>query len=138
VQQRLLTRLPNAATRPRVTFLDDPETSAKLSAEDVVIGELVQNPSEIAATNAATPSSTLVTLLRDPESDVRNLAAGDPSTPLEALDTVRAASSWILANPRVPITLLHRLLDRALLDDDYDVVNACKKVLAARTLRAGS
>lgn len=91
---------------------------------------------EIAAANAATPSSTLVTLLRDLEDGVRNLAAGNPSTPLEALDTVRADSTWILANPRLPDTLLRRLLDRALLDDDEDVVYACKQVLAARTLRA--
>jgi hypothetical protein len=45
-------------------------------------------------------------------------------------------SSWILSNPRVPDTLVRRLLDRALLDDDRNVADDCKEVLAARALRA--
>jgi hypothetical protein len=242
VQQRLMARLPDAATRPRVTFLDDPEASARLAVGDAVIGELVQNPNAtaetllaaanycriingdalfctslrerrdlaadlleilddgtgrsdewagmvlqsqyatraqveravphyycgdreilgavhslltvpdgtwwnalatsthgrlraIAAANAATPPSALVTLLDDPEDDVRNLAAGNPSIPLEAVHTIRANSSWILANPTLPDTFLHRLLEHALRGHDHDTVYACKKVLAARALR---
>lgn len=97
---------------------------------------------EIAAAHAATAPATLVTLLRDPENDVSGLAAANPSTPAAALAvaartaTVSAGSSWILTNPRVPDTLVRRLLDRALLDDDSIGAAACKKVLAARTLRA--
>jgi hypothetical protein len=91
---------------------------------------------EIAAGHAATPAATLVTLLRDPEGDVAGLASNNPATPPEALANTRAGSSWVLANPRVPDTLVRSLLDRALLDADYNVASDCKKVFAARTLRA--
>jgi hypothetical protein len=90
---------------------------------------------EIAAAHAATAPATLVKLLRDSEHDVRGLASANPSTPLEALANADA-SSWVLSNPRVPDTVVRRLLDRALLDDDYSGSSNCKKVLAARALRA--
>jgi hypothetical protein len=89
---------------------------------------------EIAAANAATPAATLVKLLRDPENDVKGPAAANPSTPIDALNTVPIDGlSWVLANPRVPDSLIRSRLDQALRDDD-----SCKKVLAARTLRAAS
>ena len=75
--------------------------------------------------------------MRDPDTDVSSPAAANPSTPLEAL-TSAGHISWILANPRVPDALVHSLLDRALADADYSASDACKKVLAARALRAAS
>jgi hypothetical protein len=91
---------------------------------------------EIAAAHAATAPATLVTLLRDPENDVKGLASANPSTPAEALSTAIDGSSWVLNNPRVPETLVRRLLDRALVENETNVASDCKEVLAARTLRA--
>lgn len=89
----------------------------------------------IAAANAATPPATLVTLMRDPDTDVSSPAAANPSTPLEAL-TSAGHVSWVLSNPRVPDTLVRKLLESALADADTLTADACKKVLAARALRA--
>jgi hypothetical protein len=91
----------------------------------------------VAAANAATPAATLVTLLRDPETDVSAPAAANPSTPVESL-TQAGHISWILSNPRIPDARVRSLLDRALADADDSGANACKKVLAARALRAAS
>jgi hypothetical protein len=93
---------------------------------------------EIAAGHAATPPATLVKLLRDTEGSVSGLASNNPATPAEALATTREGSSWVLDNPRVPDTVVRQLLDRALADAEYNVASACKKVLAARALRATS
>lgn len=93
---------------------------------------------EVAAANIATPPATLVTLLRDPDGDVAGLASANPSTPSQALANTRAGVSWVLDNPQVPETLVRQLLDRALAEADYNVSSACKKVLAARVLRAAS
>jgi hypothetical protein len=92
----------------------------------------------IAAANAATPAATLVTLLRDRDTDVSAPAAANPSTPLESVTAAIGHISWILSNPRIPDTLVRRLLDRALAEGDYSASDACKKVLAARALRAAS
>jgi hypothetical protein len=92
---------------------------------------------EIAATNAATPPAALAALIRDPESDVSMHAAANPSTPLEALSQA-GHISWILSNPRIPDTMVRSLLDRALKESDDLGATACKKVLAARALRAAS
>jgi hypothetical protein len=92
----------------------------------------------IAAANAATPAATLVKLLRDPETDVSAPAAANPSTPLESVTGAIGHIGWILSNPRVPDTLVRSLLDRALTEGDYTASDACKKVLAARALRAAS
>jgi hypothetical protein len=91
----------------------------------------------IAAANAGTPPATLVTLMRDPDTDVSAPAAANPSTPIEAL-TGAGHISWILSNPRVPDTMVRSLLERALADADYTAADACKKVMAARALRAAS
>jgi hypothetical protein len=91
---------------------------------------------EIAARNAATPAATLVTLMKDPESDVSSGAASNPSTPIEVLSTASGHVGWALANPRVPDTLVRSLLDRALAEGESSAADDCKKVLAARALRA--
>jgi hypothetical protein len=91
----------------------------------------------IAAANAATPAATLVTLMKDPESDVSSPAAANPSTPVEAL-TSAGHIGWILNNPRVTDAMVRDLLNRSLADADYNAADACKKVLAARALRAAS
>jgi hypothetical protein len=92
---------------------------------------------EIAATNAATPPAALATLMRDPESDVTMHAAANPSTPQESL-TQAGHIGWILSNPRIPDTMVRSLLDRALKEGDDLAAADCKKVLAARALRATS
>jgi hypothetical protein len=92
----------------------------------------------IAAANAATPAAALVKLLRDADADVSAPAAANPSTPLESVTAAIGHISWILSNPRVPDTLVRKLLDRALAEGDYTASDACKKVLAARALRAAS
>jgi hypothetical protein len=94
---------------------------------------------EVAATNVATPAATLVKLLRDPETDVSMHAAANPSTPLEAITATQVGHiGWILANPRITDAMVRSLLDRALKDADDLAASDCKKVLAARTLRAAS
>lgn len=51
--------------------------------------------------------------------------------------SLRAIAAANAATPSSTlVTLLHRLLDRALSDDDHEVVHACKEVLAARVPRA--
>jgi hypothetical protein len=91
----------------------------------------------IAATNAATPAATLVKLMKDPDTDVSAPAAANPSTPIEALANA-GHGSWLLSNPRVPDAMVRELLNRALAEADYSASDACKKVLAARALRASS
>jgi hypothetical protein len=91
----------------------------------------------MAAANAGTPPATLVKLMRDPDTDVSAPAAANPSTPLDAL-TSAGHISWILSNPRIPDAMVRSLLDRALADADDTAADACKKVLAARAMRAAS
>jgi hypothetical protein len=91
---------------------------------------------EVAAAHVATPPATLARLINDPEGDVAGLASINPATPAEALANTRAGSSWVLNNPRVPDKLVRSLLDRALLDAEYNVASECKKVFAARALRS--
>jgi hypothetical protein len=91
---------------------------------------------EIAAINVATAPAALTTLLRDKEGDIAGHASANPSTPIEALSPAIAGSSWVLNNPRVPDALVRQLLDRALAEDEPTVASECKKVLAARALRA--
>ncbi|MEU6620949.1 hypothetical protein ABZ926_09260 [Streptomyces litmocidini] len=110
----LLRHADDPSGRMRRLTLDDPEST---SAD---VARLSRDPeAEVrrrAAEDPRLPPADAVRLLNDPASHVRGTVMGNPRLPARVLagllhdaDTARAA----VANPAIPVPVLHRILDAA-------------------------